>query len=461
MDPLQSSRSLQHFSRAIRATALLLAACAAPPPRVDVEAEVEAAVPASAIAFRAEGGPIDVASPAQAELTLPTALKCSVERSPELQAALARVRMAQAEADLAALLPNPILDVVLRWPASGGSPEIEAGIATDLLSILQRPRRSSAAGHRLEAEAASALAAALDVVAEVQELYARIQALDALAPLLEQRLAGLVRLVEVAQARLELGEGTRQEVTALAAERAGLAIELSEQRLALHQARLSLARRLGEPSADASWRLDAWSSPGILPTAEAPWIQASLTARPDLMAIEWELRARGDEAALAGASSLEGLELGVAAERQGGWAIGPSAATPLPVFDTGDARKDRARAAESEARHRLTEAQRKAVEEVRSSLAALAESQASLPSVEGELIPLAERRRSAVEQAFQLGLVDVTALLLAERDLQTARARRVTLEQAVSLARIRLERAVGGPSSFSSTVSRRTAEVQP
>jgi outer membrane protein TolC len=81
----------------------------------------------------------------------------------------------------------------------------------------------------------------------VQELYARIQTFDALAPLLEQRVAGLVRLVEVARARLELGEGTRQEVTALAAERAGLAIELSEQRLALHQARLSLARRLGEP----------------------------------------------------------------------------------------------------------------------------------------------------------------------------------------------------------------------
>jgi outer membrane protein TolC len=179
------------------------------------------------------------------------------------------------------------------------------------------------------------------------------------------------------------------------------------------------------------------------------------------MAIEWELRARGDEAALAGASSLEGLELGVAAERQGGWAIGPSAATPLPVFDTGSARKDRARAAQSEARHRLTGAQREAVEEVRSSLAALAESQAALLRVESELVPLADRRRSEVEQAFRLGQIEVTPLLLAERDLQAARARQVALEQTVSLARIRLERAVGGPSTFASTASQRTAEVQP
>lgn len=462
MQPISSflSRSLAAGANPA-AVAFALTACAAPRPEVDVEAAIEAAVPASAIEFRAAGDPLDAAPQPRVELTRAEALRRAVERSPELQAALARVRVALAEAQLARLLPNPILDVVLRFPEGGGSAEVEAGIAADLLSILQRPRRSSAAAHRLEAAAAAALATALDVVAEVQELYVRAQTHDALVALLASRLALLERLRDVVQARLELGEGTRQDVTAFEAERAELDLELSGQRLELHRVRLALARRIGEPSSAADWPLDPWQAPPALPIEESPWIEAGLAARPDVLALAWEIRARVDETALAGSTSLTGSSVGAEAERQGDWSAGPSAAVPLPVFDTGDARSDRARAAESEARHRLTEAQRAAVEEVRGSLAEFAASQASLERVAGELLPLAERHRSDVESGFQLGHLDVTALLIAERDLQGARARQVVLEQEVSLARIRLERAVGGPTSLESTVALGAQEVQP
>jgi len=434
---------------------LLLAGCAVTPAQVDAEASIsETLALPGAVVFRAEGDPIDATSDALDVLRLEDAIRRAVETSPELQAALARVRVAQAEADLAGLLPNPILSLIFRFPEGGGGPDIEAGLAADLLAILQRPRRSSAAAHRLEAEAATALSSALDVVAEVRDLYANAQVLEELVPLLEGRLSVLDRLREVAQARLDLGEGTRHDVTTLDSERLELAVEASRRRQELRLARMSLTRRIGEPSGSASWQLDPWQGPPAVTTAESPWIETALRSRPEVLAIEWEIRARGDEVALARWGALDGASVGLDAERDGDWSVGPAVSTPLPIFDSGGARKRRASALSSEAQHRLVEAQRSVVEEVRTSLAALSGSQQNLDRIVRELVPLQERRRAEIDEAYRLGHVDVTALLFAEQALQETQTLRVGLEREVSTALLRLERSVGGRSVFDSNVSR-------
>lgn len=443
-----SNAAFHKLLRATRRLALPLlcgAGCAAPQADVDAEARLSAALELSgAVAFRQEGDPLDAPQGAGDTLALEDAVRRAVLTSPELQAALARVRAAQAEADLARLLPNPVLSLVFRFPEGGGQTAVEAGLGADLLALLQRPRRSSAAGNRLEAEAAAALSTALDVLAEVQALYADAQALEELMPLLADRLRVLDRLRAVAQARLDLGEGTRSDVTSLDAERLELAVETAQRAQELRLARLGLARRIGEPSGAAEWRLDAWQGPEDLPLDEPAWIDAALRARPEILALEWELRARGDDVALARGSVWEGAALGIDAERDGGWSLGPSVSAPLPIFDPGAAQQMRAAAFESEARHRLTEVRRGIVLEVRTALAALASSQASLARVTAELIPLQALRRTDVEEAYRLGHVDVTALLFAERALQEAETRRVGLERDVTAARVHLERGVGG-----------------
>jgi outer membrane protein TolC len=118
------------------------------------------------------------------------------------------------------------------------------------------------------------------------------------------------------------------------------------------------------------------------------------------------------------------------------------------VFDTGQARRELARALTAEQRHRLTEARRGVVEDVRSSLESLGSAQRNLARVESELIPMQERRRSETEEAYRLGLVDVTALLFADQALQESQARRVDLAREVAAARTRLERSVGGPAAL-------------
>ncbi len=398
-----------------------------------------------AVELRVDGDPVDAQPPTSGRLTLVDAVRLAVERDAQVQAALARVRVALADAKQARLLPNPILILVLRWPEGGGPAEIEAGVAAELAALLKRPRRIDAADRRLLASVAEAVAAGLDSVAGLRQSYAAVQALDELLPLFRERRSLLDRLVAVVQARVEFGEAAGIEVTPLEAQRAELDVDIADLELRRRQARLELARRIGEPSSPAEWALDPWAS--LLDPAqdERTWISTALARRPELQALVLELAALGDEAALAALQLWDGSSLGIAAQRNGDWSVGPEVSLPIPVFDTGTARRERARAEILAVRHELVDLTRRVVEQVRRALAEFRAANANLQRVRDELVPLQRRRREEVEANFLGGLLDVTALLLAERDLQTSQAKLVELEQRSAASLVQLERAVGGP----------------
>lgn len=269
---------------------VLLTGCAAIRPDPLAEATAAQAVGLDdALQFRVDGGPLDEVSEQAANdtLTLADAVHRAVTTAPDLQAALARVRIAMADADQARLLPNPVLSVVLRW--GPGKPTIEASLAQDLIQAIQIPRRSSAADNRLRQAAANAVTVALDIAAEVQERYASVQALDALIPLLQERLILLRRLTDTARARLEAGEGTRTDVTILDAQRVELEVEIAAAELQRREERIRLARLIGEPSSAAAWTLEPWSAPVLVAEPESRWVDMALTSRPEVQAVAWQL----------------------------------------------------------------------------------------------------------------------------------------------------------------------------
>lgn len=429
---------------AVAVLTVLLSGCAAtrPDPQAEVAAGRALAV-GDALVFRTEGGPLDEppTGEADATLTLEEAVRQGVTTDPGLQAALARVRIAMAEADQARLLPNPVLNIVLRW--GPGRPQIEASLTQDLIQVLQIRRRASAADNRLRQAAADAVTEALDVSAELQERYAEVQASDALVPLLEERLILVRRLAETAKARLQSGEGTSTESTILDAQRVELEVEIDAAKIEQREGRIRLARLLGEPSSGAAWRLEPWSAPTIAGEPESRWVEVALVNRPEVQAIAWQLAALGDDYALARLLPWEGAGAGIEAQRDDDWFVGPSISTPIPIFDMGQARKARVTAEQVEARHSLTLARRKVVEEVRVAYQTLIASRANLQRIRNELIPLQQRRRQVTEDVYKVER-DITPLLLAEQDLRTAQARAIDVERQAALALVRLQRAVGG-----------------
>lgn len=431
-------------SVAVAAT-LVLCACAAGLPTSSPVSEIEQATGiANAVVIQVEPGPRSVSGDASPTLTLSEAVQRSLRCDPRLQMALARVQQALADAGQARLLPNPILSVLVRFPEGGGSTNVEAGLSGDLLSVLQIPGRTSAADNRVRESSAAAVQVAIDLVAEVQESYASAQASDALLPLLEARQALVARLLEFARTKLAAGEGIRTDVTTLDSQRVELEIELARVRQDRLEQRLHLARLVGETDGDAAWTLDAWSTPVYETLTEQEWILAALDHRPELKVVEWEIAALGDDFSLAKWSAVGTASAGFVAERDGSWRFGPAAAIGIPIFDFGQARRDRIRAEVAEARHALTLIGRTVVEEVRRAVAAYRYTQATLARVRNDLVPLQTERRALAEQAFRLGQNDITSTFLAENDLRAAEAKRIDLERQMAVSLVRLQRAVGG-----------------
>lgn len=431
----------------ICAAALTAAGCASTVPSADLSPAVARATAAAGrIEFRLVGEPVDVENPTGDVLMVAEAVRRALAHSPEIQAALARVRGAEADARQARLLPNPILRVVLRLPEGGGSPEIEAGLAADLISLLTRPGRTNAADSRLRAASADALSEVLDVLSAVQVQYVAIQTNDALLLVLQDRLRIIDRLLEVARSRLQRGFGTRLDVLSLEAQRVGLQTELADARLERSEARLQLVRMIGEPSGNIEWRVTPWKPYRKPFIAEPKWVLMGLENRPEVLRQRFELAALGAEYRLTRFAPFEESAVGAEAERaEGEWALGPAVSMPIPLFDFGQARRQKAQAALVEARHNLTRIHRQVVEETRRAYAAFAASRENLARVQSELIPLAQRRLDQAEAQFRGGQTDITGLLLAEQELQAARARLVELERRNTESLIRLQRAVGGP----------------
>ncbi|MEK6703574.1 MAG: TolC family protein, partial [Planctomycetota bacterium] len=386
-----------------------------PEPRAEAVAGTAAGL-SEAITFRVEGGPDDEAGNPEV-LTFAEALRLSVTTDPGVQAALARVRIALADSKQARLLPNPILNLALRFSEGGGKPVIEASLAQDLIAILGIPSASSAADHRLGQVSAAAVTATIDAVAEVQERYVTVQALERLLPVFEQRRALVGKAVDLAKARLEAGEGIREDVAVLETQRVELEVEIAQSTQELRDERLRLARLIGRPSGAAAWKVEAWTPETMTDVAEAEWIDAGLVSRPEIQERVWKLRALGDDLALMRLLPFEGASAGVQAQRDGEWQVGPEVSVPIPIFDTGQARVERVTAEQIEARHEIVQVRRQVIEDVRRAWESLAQTRENVRRVRQELVPLQEQRRSLAEASFRAGQSDVTALILAEQDL--------------------------------------------
>jgi outer membrane protein TolC len=425
--------------------ALALTGCA-PPPAIDLAGQIARSTGATeSIEYRTIGQPLDAQEQIAGVLTLPDALAMALRNDSQLQAAMARLRAAQADANQARLLPNPILSIAVRFPEGGGKPTIDAGLTADLLALLQRPKQISAADHRMRAAGFDVLNTALDLVDDVQQAYAAVQSIDAEIANLEQRRTLVTRMLDSARSRAAAGESSRLDVLPLETSAVQIDAEILQVQAERMDQRLLLARLIGKPSDDAQWAVTPWQPPNLANLDERPWINAALTNRPEVQWQRWELAALGDESANAGLGFLDGMAGGIDSEREdGNFSAGPSAELPIPIFDWGQARRDKAVALQVEARHKLVAVQRKVVEEIRRALASVRLTDQSLEMVRAQLIPLLERRHEQTSQAYQLGETNITAVLLAEQELQEARAKAITIERKLATAYAALVRAAGG-----------------
>lgn len=434
--------------------AAVLVGCAARTPDVAADAARLSGVE-NAIVFREHPAPfdeptgVDVAAPAAGDdgraLTPARAVRTALARDPRIQAALARVRVAQADAHQARLLPNPILTIDVRFPLQPSNTVYEPSLTADLLSLLQKPAQISAADDRLRAAASTALVTVLDVIAEVEEAVAAARSVDAEIENARRRRERLGRVRDIAQKRLEAGEATRLDVLTVDAQLTAAELEVADFGLQRDDARLALNRLLGYARTDPQWELAPWQAPpddALAP--EAAWVDAALSNRPEIASKVWELRALGEEVRGANLPPLGGGEVGVHAERDPEWRLGPVVSAPLPIFDFGQASREKVRAERVAARHELAQAQLDVIQNVRSTYATYRHARRALSDAQERLLPLQRQQFENAQVAYQAGDADLATLLLAQNEHEQTLGKIVELQEKVTVARAKLMRAAGG-----------------
>ena len=420
----------------------LVGGCATSPPDVDPGRLVaDAASLDDAIALRNTPDPLDAEDALPGTLTRAAAGELAVRNSPDVQAALAEVRAALADAQQARLLSNPVLDLNVRF--GGESEVIEAGLSQPLIDLLTRPARSRAADARLRAAAQRAVLEAIDVVQLTERAYAEAVAAAAQLDLLDEQAALLDQLLDVAEARQQAGEATRLAVVGFEARRAALNTRAINVRAQERTARLTLARLIGRPSDPATFNLQPATVSGEV-ADERLLILGALEARPEILGQRFELAALGEQVTLAGLGPFDPLAAGAELEAANDTEVGPSVTLPIPIFDFGTTGKERARAEVLAARHRLTGIARRVVEEVRQARAAVLAADETVAAVEDTLLPLQRDRVEQTRAAYRAGFADVTDVLAAEGDLLSAQAELIDARLRREVADVDLRRAVGG-----------------
>jgi len=382
-------------------------------------------------------------------LSLPDALARAKTDGPEVT----RARFAAREADArrvgaGLIMPvNPRLAVDARPLISGGSGSMGYGATVDFLfDVGGAPRARVREAARFSAVAQAELAMSR-TSARVRALTGYVSAQIAELRIIEADAALVVarRVLDATERRVNAGAGSELDNASAQLQVA----ELEAARMAFERDRatslMDLRDALDLPS---DVPLTLTSSVMDLPQVDDvnALLQRALTSHPELKAIQarvamWsatEERLRAELFPKVG--FYAGVDSAPLSPTYG--VLGLSVELPVAQRNQG-LRAQSARARESAEADLSLEA-RLLQRAVMAALGSYESSRRELDRLSLQAVPAAERTLSFAEAGFQAGRFDVFRLLAAARDSLRVRASRIDAIEAAWVARIELERAVGG-----------------
>jgi len=353
-------------------------------------------------------------------LDLAASVRIALARNQRLQARFEELGIAASEVTAATVLPPADADLDYKRGA-GGSSETELTVVQDLLSLIQIGQRRSAAQAELDAARARAVAATVQLAADVEAaFYDHVAAQQDLA-LVRTALDAAAASAELTQRMHRAGNTTDLALAREEDQRERLRIDVgrAEQRVA--DTRMRLAARLGLTAAEPAWTT----------VARLPDVPAAAPALDDLERVAGAanldataLRAEADAAAARHRVAtvrafVPSLGAGVAAARRegGDWEIGPAIRIGIPLFDQQQGPRARAEAEQRRAEREAAATRSELAAEVTATRARVAQTFHEARQLADVVLPL--RQRVLDETVLHYNAMNATAfeLLLARRDL--------------------------------------------
>ena len=373
-------------------------------------------------------------------LTVGEAVAAALWNNPDFQVALGSIGLARADLVEAGLLKNPVLS--LLFPL--GPKQLEAVVNWALEGIWQRPQRIELAQLNLEKISHDLVQYGLDLehrvrIAHTGLLLAQEKAeLDLAALKLEQDIS------RIAEIRFRSGDISELEAS-LARNQVLLAEETCRQSSAnIVNAANELRMLMGFGSDNRSFQASAPD----LPLQELPGISNLLTdafaSRPDLRAAELSIQAAGERLGLEEKSIWRITAiLDMNGEGKEGFEAGPGILAELPVFNTNQGGKARARAQLEQAMLGYTAVQRQIAAEVISASDRFKQAAISYQHWQQEILPPLEDNIRAANSAFYAGEMSYIGVLEANRRLVQNRIKVMGIISEIRTAACDLDRGIG------------------
>ena len=361
-------------------------------------------------------------------LTEEESVAIALWNNPHLQIVLADLGFARADLIEAGTLPNPVFS--LLFPIGPKQMEFTLYYAIDVL--WQRPKRVAASKLNAEKVAESLVQYGLDLVRDVYVSFAELNKFREQLRVLEDEAALDTEIAEIASSRLEVGDISEPEETAL-----HLAASLSKEaslyaRRDMETSRIRFLNLLGLTGDEPEIQIKP--TPLELLTLSDPeqMMKTALAYRPDLRAAELEIEIAGKKLGWE-RSKIFNLTamLDANAEGKEGFEMGPGAQFEIPLFYFNQGGTTRARAEMERAANNYIAVQQSVRSEVMESYQDYLASSKAYEMLNNELIPSATQAVENGEMAWITGEISYLEFLEFKRQFLNARLRILEAESEV------------------------------
>ena len=283
----------------------------------------------------------------QGELTADAAVQVALLNNRDLQAMYAELGVAQADLVQAGLLKNPVFDAIVKFPVSGGRPNLELDAVMSFLDVFYMPLKKRVAAARLEEVKIRVTGVVLDFAAQVRRAFYLYQANAQMLELRQTIVQALGASLEAARRLYDAGNITDLDLARERALAEAAKLQLRSAEMTSSQSREQLNVLMGLWGNETEWQ------PGErLPEIPTQPLQfgdierVALTRSVDLSASRQRIVVAGEQLGLSKAIGLiPDFGLGVHGERnEGSWEAGPVLAFSIPLFDQGQGRTGRSAA---------------------------------------------------------------------------------------------------------------------
>jgi len=381
------------------------------------------------------------------EMSVHTAVRVAMLRSPRLQQEYARMGLARAEVLEAVQIANPRLHLSRQYSDAASGYSRTAGLSMPLVDLLVLPVRARLAGAEFDRAQMEIAAAVLVVASDVETAWYRHVAAQQVAEMRTAVAEGADASAELAQRFFDAGNLSELQLKQEQAATSSARIDAARARADAIESRLELNTLLGLSGEEADWATTGRLPLPVEKEDEADVLVALvLDSNLELLAARRQAEVLADALGITrGLRWLGGSEIGYERETEadGTRLRGPSLSLELPLFNQGQARLARAEALLAGALARVHEAELAAHNGVRLGSQRVQELRSVVDIHRQSLIPQREKVVERSQQEYNFMLVGVFELIQAKVKEYDAYQGYLESLRDYWLARVELSRVVG------------------